>query len=164
MSELKLDQNFLDTLDWHDLDVEPSGHEEDQPARVSFSHPLFFMVLNFGPGQGVAFSHDESVALLRHMMSKLPLDALGELPVSDAPTIVTHAPKPFEVYQHSKGTRYLVLGVFTHTETGECMVAYRELGNPEARQWVRPLSMWYEQVSVEDRNYAGPRFVKLNKV
>lgn len=72
-------------------------------------------------------------------------------------------PKPYEVYQHFKGTRYLILGVFSHTESGECMVAYRELGNPEARQWVRPLNMWFEKVSSDERNYCGPRFVRLLK-
>jgi hypothetical protein len=72
-------------------------------------------------------------------------------------------PKAYEVYQHYKGTRYLILGVFTHTETKELMVAYRELAKIDADTWVRPFSMWYEQVSCEKRHYCGPRFTRIIK-
>jgi len=70
-------------------------------------------------------------------------------------------PQAYEVYQHYKGSRYLCLGVFTHTETGESLVAYRELAKVDAEPWVRPLGMWFERVCCDDRNYCGPRFVKL---
>lgn len=72
-------------------------------------------------------------------------------------------PKAYEVYQHYKGGRYLCLGVFIHTETKEPMVAYRELCVVDAETWVRPLYMWYEKVSSDERNYCGPRFVRLRK-
>jgi len=49
-------------------------------------------------------------------------------------------------YRHYKGQTYTVIGVAQHSETGESLVVYRpEYG---ARGlWVRPLSMFQEQVS-----------------
>ena len=72
-------------------------------------------------------------------------------------------PRAYEVYQHYKGTRYFIQGVFTHTETGETLVAYRELAKADATTWARPLSMWFEKVTYEKGNYCGPRYVKLTK-
>lgn len=72
-------------------------------------------------------------------------------------------PRTYEVYQHYKGGRYLVLGVFSHTEGDESMVGYQELYNPDAKLWIRPLRMWFEKVSCDERHYCGPRFVKLIK-
>ena len=58
-------------------------------------------------------------------------------------------------YRHFKGMEYEVIGVARHSETEEPMVVYRALYG-EGGLWVRPLSMWNEQV---DRNdYHGPRF------
>ena len=73
-------------------------------------------------------------------------------------------PEAYEVYQHYKGARYLILGVFTHTETKERMVAYRELAKADAEPWVRPIHMWYEKVSCDERHYYGLRFVRLHKI
>ncbi len=61
-------------------------------------------------------------------------------------------------YRHFKGNEYEVLGVAKHSETLEPMVVYRALYG-EGGLWVRPLSMWNEQVERED--YSGPRFVYI---
>ena len=60
------------------------------------------------------------------------------------------------IWKHFKGNRYRVLGVASHSETLEPMVVYRALYG-EGGLWVRPLSMWTEQV--ERDGYCGPRFV-----
>lgn len=58
-------------------------------------------------------------------------------------------------YRHFKGNEYELLFVATHSETREPMVVYRALYG-EYGLWVRPASMWTEQV---DRDgYCGPRF------
>ena len=58
-------------------------------------------------------------------------------------------------YRHFKGREYLVMGLALHSETLERMVVYKALYDDEAL-WVRPLSMWTELVSVDDR--LVPRF------
>lgn len=49
------------------------------------------------------------------------------------------------VYRHFKGNRYQVVGLAQHSETLEQMVVYRALYG-EGGLWVRPLSMWEEEV------------------
>ncbi len=61
-------------------------------------------------------------------------------------------------YRHFKGNEYEVLGVAKHSETMEDMVVYRALYG-EGGLWVRPLSMWSEQV--EREGYSGPRFTYI---
>ena len=60
------------------------------------------------------------------------------------------------IWKHFKGNRYRVLGVASHSETLEPMVVYQALYG-EGGLWVRPLSMWTEQV--ERDGYCGPRFI-----
>jgi len=51
-------------------------------------------------------------------------------------------------YRHYKGRDYIVLGVARHSETGELLVVYRtDYGDRSL--WVRPLSMFIEQVCVD---------------
>ena len=59
-------------------------------------------------------------------------------------------------YRHFKGGEYEVLGVASHSETGEPMVVYRALYGARGL-WVRPASMWEEHV--EREGYSGPRFI-----
>lgn len=59
------------------------------------------------------------------------------------------------IYRHFKGNRYRLLYVARHSETLEPMVVYQALYG-EQGIWVRPASMWSEQVDRPD--YAGPRF------
>ena len=58
-------------------------------------------------------------------------------------------------YRHFKGKDYEVLGLATHSETGETMVVYRPLYG-ERGLWVRPAAMWNE--TVERDGLRGPRF------
>ena len=61
-------------------------------------------------------------------------------------------------YRHFKGNEYRVIGMARHSETMEEMVVYQALYG-EHGLWVRPASMWLEQVERED--YSGPRFVRV---
>ncbi|MEA4912559.1 MAG: DUF1653 domain-containing protein [Oscillospiraceae bacterium] len=52
------------------------------------------------------------------------------------------------IYRHFKGNLYEVLHVALHSETLEPMVVYRALyGDRDV--WVRPASMWNEEVDYE---------------
>ena len=59
------------------------------------------------------------------------------------------------IYQHYKGNRYRVIGTAKHSETIEEMVVYQALyGTGDL--WVRPASMWEEQVGNQLRfTYVG---------
>lgn len=59
------------------------------------------------------------------------------------------------VYRHFKGKRYRVLFEAAHSETGERMVVYLALYG-EGKVWVRPASMWEEQVEAD--GVTQPRF------
>ena len=63
-------------------------------------------------------------------------------------------------YRHFKGKEYQLLGVATHSETGEPMVIYRALYG-EGGLWVRPAAMWSQ--TVERDGYSGPRFVLIKE-
>lgn len=52
-------------------------------------------------------------------------------------------------YRHYKGNFYEVLSLATHSETLETMVVYRALYGAHGI-WVRPASMWNEQVATPD--------------
>lgn len=58
-------------------------------------------------------------------------------------------------YRHFKGKEYEVLGVATHSETGEKLVVYRTLYG-DFGLWVRPLAMFQEMV--EHEGVSRPRF------
>ena len=54
-------------------------------------------------------------------------------------------------YQHFKGMMYEVLGIVKHSETLEDYVHYRALyDNKIAKEWIRPLKMFREEVKLED--------------
>jgi hypothetical protein len=61
-------------------------------------------------------------------------------------------------YRHYKGNEYLVIGVATHSETGEELVVYRpDYG--EKGLWVRPKAMFLESVEIDGQRV--PRFEYL---
>ena len=64
------------------------------------------------------------------------------------------------LYQHYKGEQYRVLGVAQHSETKESLVVYQALYG-EFGLWLRPLSMFTEQVVAE--GVLQPRFVLLQR-
>ena len=51
-------------------------------------------------------------------------------------------------YRHYKGGEYMVMGVARHSETEELLVVYQPQYG-ERKWWVRPLSMFTEQVEVD---------------
>lgn len=55
---------------------------------------------------------------------------------------------------------YEVLGVGMHTETKEMYAVYRGLYG-DFTLYVRPLSMFLEEVDKPELNYKGPRFTLL---
>ena len=59
------------------------------------------------------------------------------------------------IYRHFKGNRYQVLFCARHSETEEEMVVYRALYG-DGGLWVRPASMWREEVEWKGRQV--PRF------
>ena len=58
--------------------------------------------------------------------------------------------KPGKRYRHFKGNYYLVLYLAKHSETLEDMVVYQALYG-ERGIWVRPLSMFLEQVEKDGK-------------
>ena len=61
-------------------------------------------------------------------------------------------------YRHFKGKEYDVIGVATHSETGERFVVYRPLYG-ERGLWVRPLAMFTERVMHD--GVEQPRFAYI---
>lgn len=59
------------------------------------------------------------------------------------------------LYRHYKGNDYQVIGVAGHTETEQRLVVYKALYG-EMGLWVRPLSMFIEQVEID--GVSQPRF------
>ena len=64
-------------------------------------------------------------------------------------------------YEHYKGNRYEVLGIARHSETLEELVVYRALYG-EHDLWVRPLSMFLEQVEIDGQKVS--RFTCIEKI
>ncbi len=63
------------------------------------------------------------------------------------------------VYRHYKGNSYEVIGVASHSETLEPMVVYRALYG-EQGLWVRPASMWNEEVEVNGEKVKRFTFIE----
>ena len=61
-------------------------------------------------------------------------------------------------YRHFKGNEYEVLYVAKHSETLEEMVVYRALYG-EGGLWVRPASMWDEEVEKDGKRYKRFTFI-----
>lgn len=54
------------------------------------------------------------------------------------------------IYKHFKGNKYQLLDVAKHSETLEEMVVYKALYG-DGGVWVRPASMWDEEVEFEGK-------------
>lgn len=64
------------------------------------------------------------------------------------------------IYEHYKGNRYRVIGVAKHSETLEDLVVYECLHeNKVSKLWVRPLSMFLEEVDVDGRKISRFKYV-----
>lgn len=64
------------------------------------------------------------------------------------------------IYEHYKGNRYKVLGVAKHSETHEDLVMYEALYENElSKLWVRPLTMFLEDVEIEGKKVQRFKFL-----
>lgn len=63
------------------------------------------------------------------------------------------------IYRHYKGAEYQVIDHARHSETEELMVLYQPLYG-ERSLWVRPASMFSEQVEVAGKRQARFEFVR----
>ena len=63
-------------------------------------------------------------------------------------------------YRHFKGKEYELLTVARHSESGEAMVVYRALYG-EGGVWVRPASMWSEEIAHD--GVTQPRFTFIGE-
>ena len=64
------------------------------------------------------------------------------------------------IYRHFKGGEYRVIGIATHSETGEQVVVYQALYG-EHTLWARPAAMWCQTVEYQGRQV--PRFTCLEE-
>lgn len=72
-----------------------------------------------------------------------------------------NTPEP-GIYYHFKNPEklYEVLGTAFHTETEETLVLYKRLYEDDIPEhFVRPVSMFMEEVDRPDLGYKGPRFI-----
>lgn len=61
-------------------------------------------------------------------------------------------------YRHFKGNEYEVIAVAKDSETLEDVVIYKALYG-EAQVWVRPLKMWHEEITRDNKTFK--RFEKI---
>ena len=54
------------------------------------------------------------------------------------------------LYKYFKGNTYRVIGIATHTETGECLVLYKNAYH-SGYTWARPFEMFCETVDGKTR-------------
>ena len=66
------------------------------------------------------------------------------------------------IYRHFKGNLYEVIDIATHSETLEKYVVYRALYG-ERGLWIRPLSMWNEEVTRDGNTYKRFTFIEESK-
>ncbi|MCR5734779.1 MAG: DUF1653 domain-containing protein [Lachnospiraceae bacterium] len=66
-------------------------------------------------------------------------------------------PKPLQVYRHFKGNLYQIVEIAEHTETGEKLVIYRSLTEPD-KVYARELSMFMSEVDRDKYKYADQKY------
>lgn len=65
-------------------------------------------------------------------------------------------------YRHFKGGEYRVIGIARHSETIEEMVVYEALYG-EGGLWVRPASMWNEEIERDGKKFKRFEFIGEEK-
>lgn len=82
-------------------------------------------------------------------------------PERKSPEVTTQELKTPGRYRHYKGSDYDVYEVATHSEDESSLVVYRPCYGEKAL-WVRPLSMFKEEVLVEGKSV--PRFAYIGEI
>lgn len=57
--------------------------------------------------------------------------------------------QPGTIWRHFKGNLYAVLCIAIDTETGEEMVIYHRLNDPDEKEWCRSKKMFLEELDKE---------------
>ena len=65
-------------------------------------------------------------------------------------------------YRHFKGGEYRVIGIARHSETLEEMAVYEALYG-EGGLWVRPASMWNEEIERDGKKFKRFEFIGEEK-
>ncbi len=66
-----------------------------------------------------------------------------------------------DIYRHYKENLYQVVGVGTHTESGEIVVIYQALYDSFGL-WVRPLEMFTEEIEINGKPTKRFTFISSN--
>ncbi len=64
------------------------------------------------------------------------------------------------IYKHYKGKMYRAHFVAKHSETMEDMVVYEPQYESDVKFWVRPLSMFLEEVDIDGKKMPRFQFIK----
>lgn len=64
------------------------------------------------------------------------------------------------IYKHYKGKEYRVLSIARHSETLEDHVVYEPLYKSESKLWIRPLTMFTEQVEIGGKSVPRFKFIR----
>ena len=67
------------------------------------------------------------------------------------------------IYEHYKGPRYEVIDTVRHSETEELMVHYRTRYGDEDL-WVRPYTMFFENVIIDEKEVPRFKFIGTKDV
>lgn len=65
-------------------------------------------------------------------------------------------------YRHFKGGEYRVIGIARHSETLEEMVVYEAIYG-EGGLWVRPASMWNDEIERDGKKFKRFEFIGEEK-
>ena len=71
-------------------------------------------------------------------------------------------PQVGQIWKHSKkGNLYKIIAIAKHSETLEDMIVYEaQYENTLSKTWIRPLSMWTEEVEIDGKKV--PRFTLIS--
>lgn len=62
------------------------------------------------------------------------------------------------IYQHYKGEHYNIIGVASHSETGESLVIYQALYGSYGL-WARPVSMFTSSINLDNKEIKRFKFI-----
>lgn len=63
------------------------------------------------------------------------------------------------IYLHYKGKKYRVIGTAKHSETMEDLVLYEPMYKSISQFWVRPLTMFQEEIEIDGKKVKRFQFI-----